>query len=218
MAVSPLPLLPWAGFGADSVDGAYPNALGKIHFYDAGLASERDTYTGNSTADPVHTNPVVLDADGRPPSPIYIYGAYTIDVCDANDVSLYTIDYAADVGAMFAQGYGTAQAAGSKGVTSSPYVVLSTDRTISIDSTTNPFIVTLPDVTTWAFPLFVLNESDSVSGGPARLTPQAGQTINYGIQGTSYFSLAASSSTVLKWAQLIPDAANSNWLCFSNAE
>lgn len=219
MAVTPLPLCPWVEqrFGLVSVSGYLPNALGLVHTFSQGTASDKDTYTGHSTADPVHTNPIELDADGRPPSPIYLHGAYTFEVCDENDDPLYSVDYVADVGALYAQSYGAGQAVGSSGITTSPYVVLATDRTITIDSTTNPFIVTLPDVTTWQFPLFVMNQSDSVTGGTVRLTPQAGQTINFGIQGTAYFALPTATTVIRGWALCYPDAAESNWNVFSNA-
>lgn len=212
----PLPLMPWAGFGADSVNGAFPNALGMVYFYETDGVTPKDVFTGNSTSDPVHTNPLVLDADGRPASPVYFNGAYAIDVRDENDVSLYTIAYMADIGSLYASTGGQVQAEGSKGV-SLPYTADDDDNTVTVDDVGGGTgVLTLPDVTTRQLPLFIINESDASGGGKTvRITPQAGQTIQNGIQTTVYFELDP-ATTLCFWAQLWPDGPNGNWLVFSN--
>lgn len=214
---SPLPLLPWveSRFFAITANGTEPNSGGLVYTFETDLVTPAATYTGNSTSDAAHTNPIELDSDGRPPSPIYINGAIAVDVRTADDVSLYTVDYVADVGALYAESYGALQAAGAKGITL-PYTVQAADRSITIDDVGGGTgVLTLPDVTTWPFALYFVNESDSASGGKTvRLTPQAGQTVQSGIGG-GYFSLSPASS-LAKWAILLPDGDNDNWLVFSN--
>lgn len=223
MATSPLPFLAWVElqFSKLTDEGYVPNSGGFVETLLAGTSTPKVTYTQNTTASPANPTIIQLDANGRPPDDIFLFGAYTVNVYDSDNdpnlpgaVPLYSRVYVADVGALYAENYGAAQAAGTKGITSSPYVVLATDRTITVDSTTNPFIVTLPDVTTWTTPLYVINESDSVTGGTVRLTPAAGQTVQQGIGG-SYFPLSPATS-LAKWALLLPDSSSSNWLCFSN--
>lgn len=63
-----------------------PLAGGKLYFYDSGTTTFRTTYSdsGLTTA---NANPVILDADGRPPS-IFLQGNYKLVITDANDVQI----------------------------------------------------------------------------------------------------------------------------------
>ena len=70
-------------------------AGGKLYSFQAGLSSLQSTYTTSTlTPGTEFTNPIILDASGRPSGPIYLLTspAYKFVLTDANDVTLQTWD------------------------------------------------------------------------------------------------------------------------------
>src|SRR5690242_5793529 len=107
MATAPLPFLTWIElqFSKLTADGYVPNSGGFVETLLAGTSTPKVTYTQNTTASAANPTIIELDADGRPPNDIFLFGAYTINVYDsANDpnnvgaVPLYSRVYVADVG------------------------------------------------------------------------------------------------------------------------
>jgi hypothetical protein len=73
-------------------------AGGKIYTYVAGTSTPAATYTDYDGLTP-NTNPIVLDAAGRPSSGIWLgTGLYKFILKDANDVTLDTVDNVAAAG------------------------------------------------------------------------------------------------------------------------
>lgn len=74
------------------LDDGTPNNAGKITFYEPGTTTLKSVYTSNAL-DTAHTNPVILDANGRPTSPIWLNGEYKYAVTTSGDVAVgLTID------------------------------------------------------------------------------------------------------------------------------
>lgn len=69
---------------------------GKIYTYAAGTSTPKLTYTDSAGTIP-QTNPIILNARGEPSSAIYWSGSYKVEVRDALDNLIYTVDnYNAD--------------------------------------------------------------------------------------------------------------------------
>lgn len=66
-----------------------PLALGKVYTYSAGTTTNKLTWSDSAKGTP-HTNPIILDANGR--KQVYGEGAYKFQINDSNDVPLYTFD------------------------------------------------------------------------------------------------------------------------------
>ena len=74
-----------------------PLVGGKVYTYAAGTSTPLQTYTTQNGV-VQHSNPIILDARGEPPSPIWLLGSgqeYKFQLHDANDNLIRTID---DVG------------------------------------------------------------------------------------------------------------------------
>jgi hypothetical protein len=72
-----------------------PLAGGKLYSFEAGLSSLQSTYTTSTlTPGTEFSNPIILDASGRVPGPIYLLvsPAYKFRLDDADDVNLFTWD------------------------------------------------------------------------------------------------------------------------------
>lgn len=64
---------------------------GKLNFYDAGTVTRRNTYNSESFSTP-NTNPVILDANGRPQVDIFLDGVYKVVLTDSNDQVIWEKD------------------------------------------------------------------------------------------------------------------------------
>ena len=66
-----------------------PLAAGKLYSFEAGLSTPLPLYTDSALTIP-YTNPIILNADGRTPGPVYMLTApaYKFRVDDANDVTI----------------------------------------------------------------------------------------------------------------------------------
>ncbi len=85
---------PWL-FSQFLDDDGIPLSGGKVYSFQAGLSSLQSTYTTSTlTPGTEFTNPIILDAAGRPSGPIYLLTtpAYKFVITDANDVTLQTWD------------------------------------------------------------------------------------------------------------------------------
>lgn len=68
-----------------------PLVAGKVYTYDAGTTNPRPTYT-DSAGTVAQANPIILNARGEPNSPIFWSGAYKVEVRDALNNLVYTVD------------------------------------------------------------------------------------------------------------------------------
>ena len=64
---------------------------GKLYFYSSGTAIAKDTYSDPDGTVP-NTNPVILDAAGRPSNDIYLTGSYKLIVKDSSDAQIDEAD------------------------------------------------------------------------------------------------------------------------------
>lgn len=87
-------LSPLAGAAAQFFDdNGVPLSGGKLYTYAAGTTTPKATYTDYTGAQ-AHTNPIILDAAGRPPSEVWLtFGdAYKFILKDSNDTLVGTFD------------------------------------------------------------------------------------------------------------------------------
>lgn len=68
-----------------------PLAGGKVYTYSAGTTTPKLTYTDSAGTIP-QANPIILNARGEPDSAIYWSGSYKVEVLDAFDNLIYTVD------------------------------------------------------------------------------------------------------------------------------
>lgn len=188
-----------------------PNAGGKIYSYTAGTTSPQPTYT-DVDLEVEHTNPIILDAEGRPPGGV-IYMAragYKFVVTDANDVELYPVDNVEDVGATFAGNIGLVLYSGGKDVTSG-YTVLNTDRFVTVDSDggANPCVINLLPASQATQPVTIKN----LGAIALAVTPNGVDTIE-GIAAA--FTVPAASSPTFPSILLVPDGVSAWWMLASH--
>lgn len=201
----PLPLMPWAEQRFTRIDAdtglLIPNSGGFIATKVSGSSTDLAAYTNASPPLVAHTNPIELDSDGRPPSPIFLLGrGYKFIVYDENMVELYTVDPVEDVGATFLSQQGAIQGTITT-ATTSPYIVLSTDATILVDSATNPFVVQLQAAADRGTSLTVKN----VSAVTVEVTPEGAETID---TVAAAYEIPAASSPTMPSIVLNPDGVS----------
>jgi hypothetical protein len=66
-------------------------AGGNLYFYDSGTSNPRATYA-DADLSAENTNPVILDASGRPNADIWMSGSYRVVLKDASGATLWTRD------------------------------------------------------------------------------------------------------------------------------
>lgn len=201
-------LLPWVElrFSKLTADGYVPNAGGFVEFRQTDLTTPLDTWTDNALTIR-NTNPIELDDDGRPASPIYLTNeqAYSVFVSDSDSVLLYSIPYVADYPSIaLASGANTATQGTT--ATASPYTVQDTDNLVLVDSATNPFVVQLPAAADRGTVLYVKNLS---AGVVVRVTPDSTETID-GL--AAYYSIPAAVSPLFPTAAFYSDGVSSWWI------
>lgn len=200
-------LIAWIEEQFNDANGA-PLALGLVYTYSAGTSTPLATFT-ESGLTVAHTNPIVLNAAGRPPSPIYSSAtSYKFIVRNAAGVEQYTRDNVQNAGQVFASTFGNLQAAGSKQVVSG-YVCLSTDRLITVNSTggASPCVVNLLPAASATNMLAIKN-----MGTVALSILPAGADTLEGIAGA--YTLAASASPLFRSVLLVPDGVSA-WTILS---
>lgn len=223
MAVIPGGLIPFVEqrFLKVTADGLVPNALGTLTFRETDLTTPKDTYTTQALS-VANTNPITLDADGRPPHNIYLApGGYSVFAKDSDGADLWDIPYVSDVGSTFAMSWGTTQAAGQKSISSLPYSVsAANDNYVTVDSASAGNVVlplTTARLATAAgrngLPIYVVNESNN-SGAHVTVLPTSPDTLQNGSMGANSIVLPA----VFGVTPLLPSGAgfitlgDGNWL------
>ena len=63
---------------------------GKLYYYTVGTTNTKTVYK-NAAMSTSWTQPIVLDADGRPSSPIFLDGFYDVKLTDISDVTVWTV-------------------------------------------------------------------------------------------------------------------------------
>lgn len=206
----PLCMCPWVSVQffkpGDDAESSVPNSGGFVFTYIAGTTTDRLTYTNAQAPLVAHSNPIELDDQGRPPSSqiFLLAGGYTFEEQDSDGNVLRTYDYVADVAYTFMTELGTIQSEGTT-ATTSPYVVLSTDNTVQVDSATTPFIVQLPPAADRTFPLIIKNLS---AAAVVRVTPDGAETID---TVASYSTIPVAVSPYMPAITLLSDGV-SNWV------
>ena len=207
----PLALSPWVEQRFLKIDAdtglLVPNDGGFVLTQIAGTSTDLATYTNPTAPLVAHANPIELDSDGRPPSPIYILPqGYKFIVKDSDSVTLYTIPLVEDVGATALDQQGTTQTDGTT-ATVSPYTVVADDNMVLVDSATNPFIVQLPLAADRGTFLVVKN----LSAVTVKLRPQAGEEVEQ--QGASVdYDLPAITGALQPTATLASDGVSNWWI------
>ena len=198
MAVFPGTLIPWVQMQFCDGDGA-PLAGGNVTFKEAGTNTDKDTFS-EADLDPaaVNTNPVVLDADGRPEDgAIFLEpGAYDIFVRDVDDVLIYTVEGVEDVGATFLSTLGQTLAAGEKNAVDN-YVITEDDNLVTALPVAGGAYF-LPSAADRGLPITFINLSTTID---ADLTPDGVETIN-GVAGA--LTIPAGTSPVFSGVTLVP--------------
>ena len=105
-------LSPLGGAGWQFFDNSgVPLAGGLLYSYEAGTTTPAATYT-TSAGTIANTNPIVLDAAGRPPSEIWLDGTYSYKLVlkTSASVLLWTMDNLSGLPSARTQAYATATA------------------------------------------------------------------------------------------------------------
>ena len=103
-------LSPLGGAGWQFFDNSgVPLAGGLLYSYEAGTTTPAVTYT-TAAGTITNTNPIVLDAAGRPPSEIWLDGAYKFVLYTSASVLLWTMDNLSGLPSARSQAYATATA------------------------------------------------------------------------------------------------------------
>ena len=207
----PLAVLPWVDQQWADADGE-PLIGGTLTFYIAGTSTPAAVYA-DPDGDTAMTNPVVLDGSGRPEQGlIYVSSShgYKVIVRDAGGAELYTRDLFEDVGAVFAQNFGTFMTDGAHNVNSG-YQILTTDRMVTVDSTggPDPAVITLPSAAAATQMLTVKNFGNI----EVDLTPSGSDTIDGNLGA---FTIPAAVNPIAPTVVLASDGVASWYLIASH--
>jgi len=172
MALYAAVIAPWVEQRFLLADGT-PNAGGFVYTYVAGTTTPISVWTtSDGDTGAAHTQPIELDSDGRPPSPIFVLGTgYKFVVQDSGAAVLYTVDNVEDAGRTFADTWGLLLGDGvdyTDGET-----ILATTRLALIDSSGGATTVYLPSAVDLTQPLTVKN----MGGNAVTLTTDGADTL-----------------------------------------
>lgn len=203
MALYPAVIAPWfeQRFLKINSDGVLvPNAGGFVYVYAAGTSTPIDSWT-DSDGLVAQTNPIELDADGRPPDPIYLIGTgYKFAVHDSDDTPLYAVDDVEDFGRTFASSWG--QLLGTPTSYTDTEVIPATERYAQIDSSGGATTVYLSPASDMTQPLTIKN----MNGNTVTITPDGVDTIEGSLAS---FVLPAASSPTFPSVLLASDGVSS---------
>jgi hypothetical protein len=191
-------------------DNGDPLAGGKVATFAGGTDVPASVFTDANLTTP-HTNPIILDAYGRPPAPIYIPpGGLKFVVSDQNDVVLYTVDGVSDAGLTGLAEFGPDLATGALNQ-SSGYAVEAADNLVTMASTggTNPCVVQLMAASTRTRLLCIKN----VGTVPVAVTPYLADTIDL-ISGA--LTLPAGTASLCPSVWLLSDGVGNWWIVASH--
>lgn len=206
----PLAMLPWTErrFLKVTADGLVPNGGGFVYFFETGSPTTPLSTYKDQDGDDANAHPIELDEDGRPPFPVFIQAeGYRQVVQDSDGNELYSEDFVEDVGQTFLAQSAVIQSEGTD-ATTTPYVVVATDNTVTVSGATVTFVVQLPTCASRGTPLIVKN----LSSGTVRVTPSGAETID---TVAAYYSLAAAVSPNFPTITLNSDGV-SNWVIASS--
>lgn len=200
-------LVPWIEQVFWTTTGV-PLALGKVYTYEAGTSTPLATHTNaNGTAD--HTNPIILGADGRPPSPIFLKNqGYKFEIQNSAGTVQRTLDLIESIGAVFGRNFGNIQSAGGKAVASG-YTVLTTDRLITVNGASTPSIVNL--LAASAFPALLTIKN--VGTTALAITPAGSDAIE---GSASAYSVPASSGVTQPTITLLSNGVSAYYIVASH--
>lgn len=188
-----------------------PNAGGFVEFRATDLVTLQNTYTSSALTTP-NDNPIELDADGRPPNPIFLlntalYSVFVYDEdnnpADVGSTPLSSINGIGNPAEITLNTLGVVQSTGTV-TSSSPYTLQSTDNAIYIEFASSG-TVQLLSAALYKRPLLIVNRTASTQS----VTPASGQTINAGAADVS-FTMAAGSWPNYPALLLISDGV-SDW-------
>jgi hypothetical protein len=204
-------LLPWIDRGFRIPDTDEPNAGGFVHFYEAGLNTDKDTFA-QADLDPgsVNSNPVELDSTGR--ATIFLEaGGYDVEVYDANMVLLYTVEGVEDIGKTILATIGQLNLSGARNVTDG-YTVLATDYFITVDGSggPDPTTINLQAVADRTQALTVKN----VGSTGVKMVPNGSDTIELTL--TDYTINAVTTPTILPTVTFGPSVDDDSYLIVSS--
>lgn len=162
-----------------------PLTGGKLHWYEAGTTTEKDTYIDQAESGAA-PNPIELDDEGRPDlGAIWIRGSYKLKITDSADVEIVTID---DINEYNSQDFTglTASIADLNSTTSSTiaksgdYAILIGDRnkTIIADATSATFTLTLPNAATVGNTFRIYTKLVNINNNSVLLQPVGGAKID----------------------------------------
>jgi hypothetical protein len=202
-------LIPWIEQRFLDANGD-PLASGQVASYIVGTDTPKALYTDSDLTVP-HANPVILDAEGRPPAPIFVSpGGYKFVVSDADDVVLYTVDDVEDIGSTWLARWGLLMAEGAANVESG-YQVLASDRLVTVASTggADPCLINLLSAAAASEPLCIKN----VGTVALSIVPYLADTID-GIAGALTIPVATASLCPSIW--IVPDGVSNWWIFAAN--
>lgn len=185
-----------------------PLDSGELYTYEAGTDTPLALYTDVSL-DPVTaaSNPVILQADGRPDTNLYMLPqGYKFVLKDQDGATIWTADNISDPAYVVFDTFANVAATGARDEVDG-YVVTTDDNTVTMlpASSPNPCSVVLPAASTRGFPLTILNLSTTVD---VLISPNGVDTINGQSGG---LTLVAGTSPVFSGATLNSDGV-SDWL------
>jgi hypothetical protein len=199
----PCAVLPWIDQQLCDTNGQ-PVAGGKLYFYEANSSTPLAVYS-DPDGDTAQTNPVILDADGRPPDAIFIAAeSYKTIFTDADDAVIWTRTVYQDPGSVFANHFGVLAADGARDETSG-YAVQLDDRLITMDGSggANPCIVQLPAASDATQMLTIKN----VGSVALAVTPDGSDTID---TVAAAYTVPVAASPVFPTITIVPDGV-SGW-------
>ncbi len=204
-------LLNWLELRFFLEDGT-PNVGGKIQFYETGTSTPKDTYVvADLTPGTENTNPLILDANGRPETGgvFLATGGYDALVYDQNDVLLYSVVGFEDSAGTFFGTLGLFLATGSSAVVSG-YTVLPTDQFITVATTggASPAVINLPPASERGQPLTIKN----IGNIAIAVTPNGSDQIDF-VAGP--FAIPLAASPLFPSAIFLSDG-NSSWLVMAS--
>ncbi len=207
MALFPGARIPWIDrFTKIDVNGVLvANSNGFVWSYVAGTDDATETWTDVDLTT-AHTNPIELDAEGMPPSPIYVSPhGYKFIVTDSDGNQINEEDMVEDIGQTFANTFGTLQSEGTKEITSG-YILLSNDRLVTTDESeaTSPALFYLCPAEDFTGQLCFKN----YSAVPWNVIPDGTESIE-SISGPTAYSVPAAASPNFPSIVMISDGVSS---------
>ncbi len=212
-------LIPWVEmrFGLLSLNGYEPNANGFVEFRQTDLSTPLDTWD-SSALDVPNPNPIQLDPDGRPPSPIYfgVTQAYSVFVYAAGEgsslfadaVLKYSIPYVADYPSIALASAANTATLGTTTPDAGPYLVLADDNLVVVPASAGGsgfYVVQLLAAATRGTVLYVKN----MSLIPVRVTPDGSETCDL---AATYYTIPAAAGGVNPTVALYSDAVSNWWV------